>query len=293
MRTSIVTLCSRPRLGHLERQLEAVGAFMPTSGDVVERLVVWIGDDAPPALDAELTVHLPPGSDGLRLAAGRNAGAALAIDRGADLIVFLDADCVPGPALLDRYREASDRHPRAVLCGPVTYLPPGVDVTDRRALAAATAPHAARPNPDDGSERVATEDEYPLFWSLSFATSASTWSRTGGFDEGYEGYGGEDTDFAFALNAAGTPLVWVGGAHAYHQHHETQRPPWQHFDDILRNGARFADRWGTWPMTGWLEAFAEAGAVRRAGDDWVRVQSTTPSRLSIATTSVVATGSGA
>ncbi len=111
VRTSVVTLCSRPRLGHLERQLEAVGASIPTSGDAVERLVVWIGDDAPPTLDAELTVHLPPGSDGLRLAAGRNAGAALAIDRGADLIVFLDADCVPGPALLDRYREASDRHP--------------------------------------------------------------------------------------------------------------------------------------------------------------------------------------
>jgi hypothetical protein len=293
MRTSVVTLCSRPRLGHLERQLEAVGASIPTSGDAVERLVVWIGDDAPPTLDAELTVHLPPGSDGLRLAAGRNAGAALAIDRGADLIVFLDADCVPGPALFDRYRDASARHPDAILCGPVTYLEPGVDVSDRRALAAATAPHAARPNPDDGSERVATEDEYPLFWSLSFATRAATWSETTGFDEGYEGYGGEDTDFAFALRSSRTPLVWVGGAHAYHQYHETRRPPWQHFDDILRNGARFAERWGSWPMTGWLEAFAEAGAVRRVGDGWVRDQSTGPSNASTADTRAAATGSGA
>lgn len=277
MKTAVVTLCSRPRLGHLERQLDALAAPSRGPDDAVERLVVWIGEDTPPDLDAEHTVHVPPGPDGLRLAAGRNAGAALALERGADLIVFLDADCVPGPALLDRYREASARHPGAVLCGPVTYLEPGVDVSDRSTLAAATAPHPARPDPADGSERIASADEYPLFWSLSFATSAETWSRTTGFDEGYEGYGGEDTDFAFTLQAAGTALVWVGGAHAYHQYHATQRPPWQHFDDILRNGARFAARWGAWPMTGWLEAFAQAGAVRRVGDDWVSTGPSSPS----------------
>ena len=47
-------------------------------------------------------------------------------------------------------------------------------------------------------------------------------------------------------------------------------PPVQHLDDILRNGRRFADRWGQWPMTGWLEAFEREGAVRRDGDGWVR-----------------------
>ncbi|WP_200936381.1 glycosyltransferase family 2 protein [Plantibacter sp. Leaf314] len=293
MRIAVVTMCSSPRLQHLERQLEAVGASIGTTPDVVERIVVWIGHDEPPALDAERVIHVPPGPDGLRLAAGRNAGAALAVQHGAELLVFLDADCVPGPALLPRYREASDRHVDAVLCGPVTYLQPGTDVSDVRVLAAATAPHPARPNPPADDERVATADEYPLFWSLSFATSATTWSATTGFDEGYEGYGGEDTDFAFALREAGTPLVWVGGAHAYHQYHETQRPPWQHLDDILRNGARFAARWGSWPMTGWLEAFAEAGAVRNVDADWVRVQPTGPSSSSTASTRSLATGSGA
>ena len=72
------------------------------------------------------------------------------------------------------------------------------------------------------------------------------------------------------MRDAGTPLAWVGGAHAYHQHHPTSSPPWQHLDDILRNGRRFANRWGHWPMTGWLEAFERAGAVRRDGDDWIR-----------------------
>ena len=188
----------------------------------------------------------------------------------SELVGVLDAEAVPGPDLIARYRAASESRPDAVLCGPVTYLAPGVDVDDPRALAAATAPHASRPNPGDGRVQRAAPVEYALFWSLSFAATAATWSRTAGFDEGYEGYGGEDTDFAFSLRGRGIPIAWVGGAHAYHQHHPTSSPPWQHLDDILRNGSRFAARWGEWPMSGWLEAFAEAGAVTWDGSTWRR-----------------------
>jgi len=270
-RIAVVTLCSTPRLEHLHAQLAAVRSEAGGSGGAeVLRIVVWIGEDEAPPLDAELILRTPPGASGLRLAAARNTGARAATAAGVDLIVFLDADCVPGRELLARYREAAVETPDAVLCGPVTYLPAGVDVADAAELLRRTAPHAARPNPPGDTARTATPDEYPLFWSLSFATTPATWAVAGGFDEGYEGYGGEDTDYAFALRTASVPLVWVGGAHAYHQHHATQSPPWQHLDDILRNGARFAARWGTWPMTGWLTAFAEAGAVEWDGTMWLR-----------------------
>ena len=56
---------------------------------------------------------------------------------------------------------------------------------------------------------------------------------------------------------------WVGGATAYHQHHPVHSPPVEHVDAILRNGARFARRWGWWPMTGWLEEMERLGVVRR------------------------------
>ena len=263
--TAVVSLCSTPRLSHVRHQLAALALHRD-----VHRIVVWLGDDAPPRLDAETVLRVPPGAAGLRLSAARNAGAAAAVGAGAELIVFLDADCVPGPDLIGLYRAASESHPNAVLCGPVTYLPPGIPANDTRALATATDPHAARPNPAPGRVQRATAGEYELFWSLSFAVTSQTWTRTGGFDDGYEGYGGEDTDFAFSLRRDGIPMMWVGGAHAYHQHHTTSSPPWQHFDDILRNGARFADRWGEWPMTGWLEAFADAGAVRWDGSTWRR-----------------------
>ncbi|QLD12425.1 glycosyltransferase family 2 protein [Microbacterium oleivorans] len=258
---AVVTLCSAPRLAHLRNQLRA------TAG--LPRVVVWIGDDDAPDLDAETIVRVRPGAAGLRLAAARNAGARAAEALGARLLVFLDADCIPGPELIERYRTAAVAHPDAVLCGPVTYLPAGAAL-DPDSLRAATSPHPARPAPASGVVQPAARADYPLFWSLSFATTPDVWRAVGGFDEAYEGYGGEDTDFAFSLRERAVPMMWVGGADAYHQHHETSSPPWQHLDDILRNGALFAARWGEWPMTGWLEAFAEAGAVERDGAGWRR-----------------------
>ncbi|GAA2533208.1 glycosyltransferase family 2 protein [Winogradskya humida] len=261
---AVITICSASRLDHVRRQQRLL------TPEPVRRIVVWLDADAPPSVPefagAEM-LHVPPGEQGLRLAAGRDRGAEAALEAGATLLVLLDADCLPGPDLLARYSAAAAAHPGALLCGPVTYLPEGVLPEDAGDLPALTAPHAARPAPPDGEN---VPGEHRLFWSLSFAVTAEAWRTVGGFDESYEGYGGEDTDFAFTARAAGVPLVWVGGAHAYHQHHPTSTPPWQHLDDILRNGRLFADRWGTWPMRGWLDAFAEAGAIERTPAGWRR-----------------------
>ena len=100
----------------------------------------------------------------------------------------------------------------------------------------------------------------------------ATWNRIGGFHPGYEGYGAEDTDLGWTARARSVEMRWIGGADAYHQWHPVSSPPWQHLDDILRNGAAFHERWGEWPMGGWLEAFAAAGAIERRGDGWVRVR---------------------
>jgi GT2 family glycosyltransferase len=152
----------------------------------------------------------------------------------------------------------------------VTYLEQGVAPEDVRALDALTRPHPARPLPEDGEVQQADAAAYDLFWSLSFAVTASTWRSLGGFSDAFQGYGAEDTDFAWRARANDVPLLWVGGAHAYHQWHPTSNPPWQHLDDILRNGATFARRWGRWPMGGWLEKFEAAGAIEWDGSGWRR-----------------------
>ena len=208
-------------------------------------------------------VALPGRGSCLPLARARNAGAQRALARGAERLVFLDVDCIPSPALVARYVEVATDD--AVSCGTVGYLAP--DPPEDFAVAA--IPHPARPAPRD--DEVIAGGDHCLFWSLSFAITAAAWRRVGGFSETYIGYGAEDTDFGQRARAAGLDVHWVGGADAYHQHHPVSDPPVEHLDDILRNGAHFAARWGWWPMEGWLRAFAERGLIRPEGDGWTRI----------------------
>jgi GT2 family glycosyltransferase len=156
-----------------------------------------------------------------------------------------------------------------LLSGPVTYLDEGVlpaDDADPRWFAEHRSPHPARPDPP--YDEVVTGAEPDLFWSLSFAVTAPTWQRLGGFHEGYEGYGGEDTDLGWTARDRGVELAWLGGADAFHQHHPVSQPPVEHLEDILRNGAVFARRWGRWPMEGWLRELAGLGLVEHVDGEW-------------------------
>ncbi|QEE61471.1 glycosyltransferase family 2 protein [Salinibacterium sp. dk2585] len=206
---------------------------------------------------------------GLPLAAARNLGAEVAIARGADVLVFLDVDCIPGPELVPAYLLAAlnGETRNDLLCGPVAYLPPpppgGYRLDELDAMA---PPHPARPAPAPGT--VERGGDHRLFWSLSFAVTRDTWRRIGGFHADYVGYGGEDTDFARVAAERGVEIAWLGSARAYHQHHAVESPPVRHLDDILRNGAIYAERWGEWPMEGWFEGFERLGLVERDGPGW-------------------------
>jgi GT2 family glycosyltransferase len=257
------------RHGHLRLQRKSLAR----GSDVPEaHVVVSMGDpDVPAQLHGEPPAVLVDagGTGPLPLARARNEGAARALALGAELLLFLDVDCLAGVDMVARYRAAAERAPDAVLCGPVSYLPaprtPGYDLDEVARLA---GPHPARPAPPDGE--LARNDDYHLFWSLSFAVTASTWTRIGGFCERYAGYGAEDTDFGELARAAGRPLCWVGGAAAYHQYHPVSDPPVEHAADIVRNADVFRDRWGYWPMSGWLSALRDRRVVRydAAADRW-------------------------
>ncbi len=223
-------------------------------GDPEIRALV-AGEEACVVLDIDTIDPLP-------LARARNLGAAEARRRGAEVLVFLDVDCIPSASLVGRYATlaGTDAHRYGVLCGTVSYLPPGfTGHNDADLLEQFGVPHSARPAPRACD--VVRTDEYELFWSLSFAISAHAWEQLDGFCEDYTGYGGEDTDFGQCAQAAGMSMYWVGGATAYHQHHPVSDPPVEHLTDILRNGETFANRWGWWPMRGWLDSFERQGLV--------------------------------
>ncbi|MER7661531.1 galactosyltransferase-related protein [Streptomyces sp. NPDC096193] len=271
-RTAVITLVSG-RHGHLALQQDglAAGSLRPDHYIVVTMNDARAGRLAaggePPA--DVVAVPCPSAPAGLPLASARNAGARSAVERGADCLIFLDVDCVPGRDTIARY--ASAVRDGELFCGAVSYLPPppvgGYRLEDLPVLA---TPHAARPDPAPG--RVVYGGDAELFWSLSFATTARTWHDIGGFCEEYVGYGGEDTDFALLARRAGVGVAWLGGAPAYHQYHAVSHPPVEHLDAILRNGELFRRRWGTWPMRGWLEEFERRGLVRheKSTDTWVK-----------------------
>lgn len=293
MSTVLITI-AHGRHDHLALQRRVLAR----SSVPVDHHVVVAMDD--PSLVARLdgtprtrVVAIPAGREGLPLAAARNAGAAAAQELGADLLIFLDVDCLPGEGLVAAYRDAARDAATAgsLLCGPVAYLPPpepdGYDL-DRLAD---VAPHAGRPAPGPGERQPHGDPR--LFWSLSFALTPTVWERIGGFDEQFVGYGGEDTDFGFTADAAGIPLTWVGGATAYHQWHPTQSPPVGHLEDILRNGALFARRWGWWPMEGWIDAFADQGLIHWDTTEETYVRSSTlpdPHRPRTASPSAASSG---
>jgi GT2 family glycosyltransferase len=267
VKTAVITTV-RGRGPHLRRQLQGLAASTP-SADL--HIVVALGDPQAAEIVAEersaAAVLELDAAEPLPIAQGRNRGAAAALRESAELLVFLDVDCIPSAEMIGRYRHtvSQPEHADALLCGPVTYLaPPGPRGYVMSELQAQRNPHPARPAPRDGDVLATTE--YALFWSLSFAVTAITWNRIGGFCERYRGYGGEDTDFAQCAAAQKVPMRWVGGAHAFHQFHPTTDPPVHHLDDILRNAAIFHERWGWWPMQGWLAAFEADGLITRDAD---------------------------
>lgn len=229
-----------------------------------DRSVVGWHPAAPPTPDV-VEVHVQTGM--LPLAASRNAAASRALSLGADVLVFLDVDCLAGPSLVQAYADAARECRDVLWSGPVTYLqPPGEHGYPLDGLDALDAPHPSRPAPAPGERSLGGDPD--LFWSLSFAVHADGWRRTGGFCESYVGYGAEDTDFAASATAAGLTMGWLGSARAYHQHHPTSSPPVQHLADILHNGALFRRRWGRWPMEGWLLEFERMGLVEREDGEW-------------------------
>ena len=260
MPLSVLTLV-RNRTALLHSLLAAMAHDPPH--DVV--VAVCGGDDprrGAPETPFPVTVLDVDATDRIPYSTARNACARAA---GTDRLLFLDADCVPLPGALDAFDRALAAED-ALAIGDVLYLPPGADVDPARAgaLRGVGRPHPARPRPPAaGWER---SDRYDLVWGLSVGVRRSTFERLGGFDEAYGGYAGEDTDFAHAAQQAGVPLVVVAGADVAHRHHDVFEPPLQQMAATLANAQRFRDKWGWWPMDGWLRGFRELGLIEWTPD---------------------------
>lgn len=253
---SLLTIV-KGRRAHLENLLRGVAQQRAAPEEVI---VVFMNEDPDdklpdPGCKLYLESHFDA-SNPLPLAAARNHAAGRA---AGEILAFLDVDCIPAPDYLELIERAV-RQTHGLVTGDVRYLGPG-DATPPwtpQQLAAKALAHPRRPLlPRD---RDLTPLPYHLFRSLSFGLRAQDFARLGGFDRGYQGYGGEDTDFSFTARKVRLPL-FACHARAYHQFHPTYAPPYHHLADIVANAERFHDKWQMWPMEGWLKQFAEAGYI--------------------------------
>jgi hypothetical protein len=220
----------RERTAHLANLIDGLGHA--ADAPRFELVVGWMGGEDPrPALDqargfAASAIEVEGEGEGegdeLPLALARNRLAAAA---AGEVLVFLDADCIPSRSLLAAYAAALyDRDALGV--GDARYLPKGFQASGANELLLRRAGH---PHPDrvglfPAPAVVRSDDRHELFRSLNFAVRRITFTeRIGGFDEDYRGAENEDADFAMRTARAGVPVAWVGGALAFHQHHPPTR----------------------------------------------------------------------
>lgn len=254
--TTLITL-NKGRDAHLARLLEGVARGPHPEACIV----VEMGSDPADLSDPGFPIRrIRLETAGLPLAKARNAGRLAA---STERLIFLDVDCIPSADLVPRLGADLEQED-GLICCEIRYLPAGAvaDGWTEAGLRAVGHRHPVRHFPNEG---LARSENVGLFWSLAFGVRATTFDRLGGFDEGFDGYGAEDTDLAFRARDLGIPVLFTAGGQAFHQHHLACDPPLQHFADIVRNAARFRERHGLWPMDGWLDAFAARGLI---GSDW-------------------------
>lgn len=228
-----------------------------------ELVVVLMNQSALPPLPTTpfpvRAVTIERAKSALPLAAARNLAARTA---RFEHLLFLDVDCIAAPDLMGRMW-AVQGAAEGLVMGTICYLAARLPADwDYNYLEAHSAPHPQRPHL---TQEWKLSERYELFWSLCFAVRRTIFDRAGGFDEGFVGYGAEDTDFAFRARRAGIPFL-ISQARCYHQYHASSVPPVEHLRDIVANATYFRQVWGQWPMEGWLRAFDEMGLVSWQSD---------------------------
>ena len=190
----------------------------------------------PPGLGITCTVVRQP-DRGFRAAAARNLGARRST---GDLLLFLDGDMLPAngyvQAIADRLRSIGDGHGALVLgrrrhadltaVGPEAVL---AFLRGERAAAGAQPAGGAADIPllDDpqwlldgyartDGLRTATDEDFRLVISAVLGVDRTLWLATGGFDESFVGYGGEDWDFGWRAWLAGARWCYEPAAVAWH-----------------------------------------------------------------------------
>jgi GT2 family glycosyltransferase len=247
----------------------AVSVIVPFHGAEAEalaaatamrRLRLAYDDELIVADNTELGVAGPPFADVARVVRAsaerssyhaRNAGAAVA---SRPWLLFLDADCVPSPDLLDRYFDPAPGEGEAILAGRI------LDHADHDSL---LARYARSRNFYSGATGLQGSDGgYAPTGNLLVRREA--FEALGGFTEGIRSAG--DVELCWRLQAAGWTLGRRHEARAEHRHRE-DLPSF--LGMLARYGAgarwlntRYPGSSPRWPLSSWELGRSGFDAVR-------------------------------
>lgn len=93
-----------------------------------------------------------------------------------------------------------------------------------------------------------------------FFISKTDFKKTGGFDEGYDGFGLNDEDFFTNCRSLGFSLNQIE-LQTFAPERPNYRCPINHLLDFVRNAERYHAKWGVNPCINVLNAYAEAGYI--------------------------------
>lgn len=198
---AVVTL-ARGRTGEFDR---LVSALNRSSRKPAELVVAWVAGPDPSETVRGLTGRVrvvKVDGDDHPLAQARNAVAEATL---ADKLIYLDARCVPCPALVGEFEHALERAPNAIVQGPVCPLPEDFDDW--------TGSPAAVP---EASSLDLSGDE-AQFTALNFAVRRHTVLKT---LSGFDGTDSQPSDFTNRAREAGVEIAWDRRAVAFHPYAE-------------------------------------------------------------------------
>lgn len=201
----------------LDRTLAAV-ARQTHPARLLEVIVVDDGSRVPPTVPHGVRL-LVQEDLGFRAGAARNLGARAAT---GDILCFLDADTSPEPEYVARMAALPSVLPEAVVAGHRKHADfAGVDARTPVETAG-----QARELPEPAwlasayrtSRNLLDADDRSYRFVIGAVFSCSSWffAETGGFDEDFLGYGGEDWEWSHRAWLAGAVLAFEPSAVAWH-----------------------------------------------------------------------------
>ncbi|MFJ6678312.1 glycosyltransferase [Microbacterium sp. NPDC091382] len=210
-------------VAHYEQpeQLARCLAALAGQDHPADRLEVIVADDgsvSEPVVPAGVRLVRQP-DEGFRLAAVRNLGAAHAT---GEVLVFLDADTVPEPGFVGELTRMPGLAPDVVAVGrrrhaDLAGVPPVADV--RTVVAGRELAEPAWLAEAYGRSRNlldADDRSYRHTIGAVLACSRLIFDATGGFDETFRSYGGEDWEWTYRAWLRGALLAHVPEAVAWH-----------------------------------------------------------------------------